>query len=190
MRRPSRWLLLACALGATAGCERAMHDMYAQPKYKPGAASPLFPDGAAAQAPPAGTVPLAQGEWAGASSGRRKAVAAPLSGMALLRRGRERYDIYCAPCHGLDGQGDGLVAQRGFPAPPSYTEPRLLALSQARIAEVIRDGYGVMYPYGDRVDARDRRAIAAYVRALQLSQHAPVSRLGPDDLAHLAGSVR
>jgi mono/diheme cytochrome c family protein len=100
---------------------------------------------------------------------------APAIDAALLARGRERYGIYCAPCHGLAGDGDGIVVQRGFPAPPSYHIGRLRAAPARHIVDVITDGYGVMYSYAARVPPRDRWAIAAYVRALQLSRSTNVA---------------
>jgi mono/diheme cytochrome c family protein len=90
--------------------------------------------------------------------------------MSLLKRGQERYQIHCSPCHGMLGDGDGMVVRRGFPRPPSYHLDRLRTVPDRHIYEVIRDGYGVMYPFGDRVEPADRWAIVAYVRALQLSQ--------------------
>ncbi|GAB2560769.1 cytochrome c [Dyella jejuensis] len=183
-------LLLGMA-GLLTGCERAMHDMYDQPKYKPGAPSPLFGNGSAARHPPDGTLPAADGEFAGTSSGRMGRVSAPAPlpadghpypiTMALLQRGRERYDIYCAACHGLTGAGNGMVVQRGFPAPLSYLDARLVQASDADLERSIRDGYGVMYPFADRVDAHDRWAIVAYIRALQLSQRAPAEQLQAQD---------
>ena len=103
----------------------------------------------------------------------------PPASPALLARGRERFDIYCSPCHGLDGKGDGIVAARGFPHPPSFTEPRLLAAPASEFYDAISKGYGVMYSYAARVEPRDRWAIIAYIRALQLSQHATVAQV-PD----------
>ncbi|WP_299820571.1 cytochrome c [uncultured Jannaschia sp.] len=88
---------------------------------------------------------------------------------ALLARGRERFEIFCAPCHGFDGTGDGRVVQRGFPRPPSYLSERLRAAPAAHFLSIIADGFGVMYPYGDRVEPADRWAIVAYIRALQLA---------------------
>jgi len=188
---------LLCVVLLLGGCERAMHDMYSQPKYKPGSPSPLFADGNAARRPPEGSIPAAQGELAGPSSGRLgrtgAAPAASSSGgnpypvtLALLQRGRNRYDIYCAPCHGLTGAGNGMVVQRGFPQPLPYLEARLLQASDAELERSIRDGYGAMYPFAGRVDAQDRWAIVAYVRALQLSQRVPAERLAPQDLHALA----
>lgn len=210
--------LLLAALLALAGCEQGMHDMYAQPKYRPLAPSPLFADGNSARTPPPGTVPVSQGAAADTASGRRGRMAlVPAPGPALplnaqgrslargaagertyanplplsqvlLERGRDRYDIYCAPCHGLAGDGDGIIARRGFPAPPSYHIGRLRAAPDNHFYQVISDGYGVMYPYADRVAPPDRWAIVAYIRALQLSQHAPRGQLAESDLAHLAGT--
>jgi mono/diheme cytochrome c family protein len=200
----ARWrrcLLCFCMACSLAGCERAMHDMYSQPTYKPGSPSSLFVDGKAARRPPEGTLPIATGELAGPSSGRLgrvEAMTAPASSEAnpypitltLLQRGRNRYDIYCAGCHGLAGEGDGMIVQRGFPRPLSYLDDRLMHASDAELAHAIADGYGVMYPFGDRLDVHDRWAIVAYIRALQLSQRAPVERLAPQDLKALGEGAR
>ena len=214
-RRLLRVLLVPALLLALTGCEQAMHDMYAQPKYKPLAPSPLFADGNSARSPPPGSVPMAQGAAADTASGRRGHItlsadpgpALPLDAqghslvpgerryanplpvtMALLQRGRERFDISCAPCHGRAGNGDGMIARRGFPAPPSYHTERLRNAPDSHFYQVISDGYGVMYPYADRIDPHDRWAIVAYIRALQLSQHAPRDALTPQDLARLPGA--
>lgn len=104
---------------------------------------------------------------------------------ALLTRGRERYDIYCAPCHSPVGDGDGMIVRRGFPAPPSFHTARLRRAPDGHFFRVITHGYGAMYPYADRVSPDDRWAIVAYIRALQLSQHAPASRLSREDLRWL-----
>lgn len=98
---------------------------------------------------------------------------------ALLERGRERYGIHCAPCHSPVGDGQGMIVQRGYPAPPSYHTPRLRAVSDRHIYQVISHGYGIMFAYAARIAPRDRWAIVAYVRALQLSQHAPAEWLPP-----------
>ncbi|WP_229217356.1 c-type cytochrome [Massilia forsythiae] len=180
-------LLASLLLG---GCERAKQDMYDQPKYKPYAASPQFDDGLAGRTAPAGAVPQARGAFAGSSSGRlgreavlrdqqaaqAQAIPYPID-MALLRRGQERYTIYCTPCHSRAGDGDGYIVRRGFPAPPSYHIARLRDASDRHLFEVISNGYGIMYPYGDRVEPADRWAIVAYIRALQLSQHAEAAAL-------------
>jgi mono/diheme cytochrome c family protein len=102
-----------------------------------------------------------------------------------LARGRERFDIYCAPCHGELGDGDGMIAQRGFPHPPSYHSERLRQAPDSHFYDVIAQGYGVMYPYADRVTPADRWAIVAYIRALQLSQHAALDQLSADERRQL-----
>lgn len=88
----------------------------------------------------------------------------------VLERGRERYDIYCSPCHGLDGAGGGVAVQRGFPQPPSFHTQRLREAPPGHYFDVITNGFGVMFPYNTRVAPEDRWAIAAYVRVLQASQ--------------------
>lgn len=193
--RAYRCVVCVCMICALGGCERAMHDMYEQPAYKPGAPSPLFADGKAARRPPDGSIAAASGELAGPSSGRMGRVApaqASSSGsnpypltLALLQRGQNRYDIDCAPCHGLTGEGNGMVVQRGFPRPLSYLDARLVQAPDAALEQAIANGYGVMYPFGDRLDAHDRWAIVAYIRALQLSQRAPLDRLAPEDVRAL-----
>jgi mono/diheme cytochrome c family protein len=90
----------------------------------------------------------------------------------MLNRGEERFDIYCAVCHGRTGEGNGMIVQRGFPRPPSLHEQRLRDAPAGHFFDVMTNGYGVMYPYASRVSPEDRWAIAAYIRALQLSEHA------------------
>ena len=102
---------------------------------------------------------------------------APPLDLALLVRGRERFDIFCAPCHGRTGDGQGMIVQRGFPAPPSYHSARLRAATEQHLYDVITRGYGAMFAYGPRIQPHDRWAIVAYVRALQLSQHSDVAAL-------------
>jgi mono/diheme cytochrome c family protein len=89
----------------------------------------------------------------------------------LLARGQQRFDIYCAPCHSRAGDGDGMIARRGFPHPPSYHQPRLREAPDRHFYDVMTNGYGIMRSYADRVPPEDRWAIVAYVRALQLSQN-------------------
>ena len=141
-----------------AGCDQSMT---AQPKNKAYSRSTLWSDGTSARPLPAGTV--ARGDLARDEAASRP----PVVDAALLTRGQERYGIYCSPCHGLSGRGDGMIVQRGFPAPPDYGAPRLLSVSADHIFDVITNGYGVMYSYAARVEPADRWAIVAYVRALQ-----------------------
>jgi len=106
--------------------------------------------------------------------------------LPLVARGRNRYDVYCAPCHSRTGDGDGMIVRRGFPAPPSYHTERLRNAPDSHLFQVISNGYGVMYPYADRITSEDRWAIVAYIRALQLSQHAPAADLDAQDVATLS----
>jgi mono/diheme cytochrome c family protein len=137
-----------------------------QPKYEPLEPAESFPNGQSARLPPSGTV----------SRGARLEPVPDKSPLpvtkTLLSRGRERYDIYCSPCHGRAGDGNGMIPQRGFPRPPSYHTERLRRAPDRHFYEVISQGYGVMYDYANRVTPEDRWAIVAYIRALQLSQNA------------------
>jgi mono/diheme cytochrome c family protein len=183
-----RALVAAAALLALlSGCEKMVRNMYDQPRYKPMAASPLFADGSSARPPVPGTLAASDGVFAGASSGRvgadavdqRRAAQKQQSlpaqiPLAMLERGRERFDIYCSPCHSPVGDGDGRVAQRGFPHPPSFHTDKLRSAADRHFYDVITNGYGLMSSYAGRVPPQDRWAIVAYIRALQLSQHVKV----------------
>lgn len=112
---------------------------------------------------------------------REQASQAPALTLSLLERGQERFRIYCRPCHSELGDGQGMVVQRGFPAPPSYHSQRLRDAPVQHFYDVITQGYGAMYPYADRVSPDDRWAIAAYIRALQRSQNATLAQVPPAD---------
>jgi mono/diheme cytochrome c family protein len=211
-------LLIGCLLLSLAGCERGLHEMYDQPKYKPLTPTELFSDGNSSRPQVPGTIARSGGPLAASSSGRDGAITlarapGPTIGVdasghslapeeepvysnpftatpALLQRGRERFNIYCAPCHSLTGDGDGMIARRGFPSPPSYHTDRLRNAPDSHFYQVISNGYGVMYSYADRVAPPDRWAIVAYIRALQLSQRAPASLLSEDDREKLGRVTR
>lgn len=177
----SRSLLIALALLAGA-CRQDMHD---QPKYKPLAASAFFADGKAARAPVKGTV--ARGHlhadealYAGRAGGRRLAEFPLPVTRRLVERGRERYTIFCSPCHGALGDGHGMVVRRGFRQPPSFHEERLREAPPGHYFDVITNGFGAMASYASRVAPEDRWAIIAYVRALQLSQRARLEDVPPE----------
>ncbi|TME46494.1 MAG: cytochrome c [Alphaproteobacteria bacterium] len=147
--------------------------MTQQNRYGTYTRAALFPDGTEAQPLPQGVV--AQDDLERADQSAKP----PAVDARLLARGRERYDIYCSPCHGLTGSGDGMIVRRGFPAPPSYHAARLRAAPAQHIFDVITGGYGVMYSYASRIEPHDRWAIVAYVRALQESQSAKLADM-PD----------
>jgi mono/diheme cytochrome c family protein len=156
-------VVFGCSL--LAACEQ--QEMTNQPKLKPYSETDAFGSaGAAARHPAPGSVPRnADLET------RPDRIPVPIT-RALLERGKERFTVYCAPCHGALGDGNGSIVQRGFPAPPSYHSARLRDAPERHFYDVITDGYGVMYSYAGRVAPADRWAIVAYIGALQLSQHA------------------
>ena len=172
-------LAFAASLGTT-GCEKLARNMYDGAKLRPDAQQPAKPHaGTSTWTTPAGTVEHSRGVLAMTSGGERgsdaqaqrlaaeSAQGLPAATPAMLARGRERFDIYCAPCHSVRGDGDGFIARRGFPHPPSYGEARLRAAPDRHFYDVITQGYGVMYAYGDRVSPEDRWAIVAWIRELQ-----------------------
>jgi mono/diheme cytochrome c family protein len=109
-----------------------------------------------------------------------KPPSAPPLTMALLERGRQRFDINCAPCHSRAGDGNGIIVQRGFPRPPSYFSAELLNAPNQHLYDVITRGHGVMFAYADRVEPADRWAIVAYIRALQASAAATLADVPPE----------
>lgn len=171
MRRPlgAIAVLVMCS-SLFVGCSGDMRD---QPRYDPYEPSEFFPHGQSALSPVEGTV--ARGTLVHA---QEKSARADLT-LERLERGRQRYDIYCSPCHDRSGSGNGVIVRRGFPRPPTFHQERLREVSDAYVVQVISAGFGAMYPYGSRIDPDDRWAIAGYVRALQLSQAAPVDVLSP-----------
>lgn len=158
-------VLLACVAGH--GCD----DLTDQPRLREQAPTPLFADGSSSREPAQGTV--ARGQTAQAAL----AAVRPAMSEALLTRGEAVYQVFCAPCHGLTGAGDGLVVQRGFPAPAPLAAARVRALADIQLLKVIAQGQGAMAGYQAQIDPADRWALVAHIRVLQLSQHAPLSRL-------------
>lgn len=175
---------LAALLAVTllAGCHRASHDMIDQPRLNPATTSPLFPDRNATREPPPGSVAFARGDAAAVSGGRQGRVEddsiRPTVDADLLKRGQERYTIYCLPCHGATGTGDGEVVRRGFPAPPAMSAEPLRRAGDAHLHEVILHGWGVMYPFADRVTPADAWAIVGYLRVLQRTPSVAVAASG------------
>jgi cytochrome c553 len=187
-------LKLAASLAGVAmllsGCRL---DMHVQPKYLPYEPTDFFGDGRSERPVIPGTV--ARGHlhddelfYTGQENG---AVADkfpfPIT-KADIERGRQRYNIYCTPCHDYTGNGQGMIVQRGFPPPPSFHIQRLREAPAGHFYEVITNGYGVMFSYAARVEPADRWRIAAYIRALQLSEHAAVSDVPDTDRSKLSQS--
>jgi len=156
---------VAAAL-ALAGCDK---DMSSQDKDKSWHAAEQPPNGLEwPLAPPDGMI------------AREAPGPPPALSPALLRRGRERYEIACAPCHAATGAGNGMIVERGFPAPPALDDQRIVAEPTRHYVDVITDGYGVMYSFAERVAPRDRWAIAAYIRALQRARAATIAEVPAD----------
>ena len=171
-----RLALLLLPLLAVAACKR--QDMYTQTRSQTWDRNAFFADGTSMRHPVAGTV---------ARDAPNPPAAAPATiDAALLARGAERFGIYCTPCHGRAGNGEGMIVQRGFPHPPSLVEGKLREAKLQLFYDTITNGHGAMYSYADRVSPADRWAVIAYIRALQLSQGATASSLPAEDQAKLA----
>jgi mono/diheme cytochrome c family protein len=171
-----RWPWLALlAVGALAGCKR--EDMYTQDSSRTWDRNAFFQNDTSMRAPVAGTVPR---DAPAPSAPEPKIIDA-----ALLQRGEQRFDIFCSPCHGRAANGEGMIVQRGFPHPPSFVEGKLRTAPAQLFYDTITNGYGAMYSYATRVPPADRWAIAAYIRALQLSQNADAATLPAQDKAQL-----
>jgi mono/diheme cytochrome c family protein len=173
-------LRAACGLAlfamALVGCDER-HNMEEDAHLKPFEGIAFQPNGSSAFAPIDGTIARGQlnedDAYFRGRQGNQLVQEMPVEIDAdLLTKGQERYNIYCSVCHGLSGYGDGMVVQRGFSKPPSFHEDRLVAAPDGHLFDVISNGYGKMPPYAAQVHVKDRWAIVAYVRALQLSQRA------------------
>jgi hypothetical protein len=188
---------LALVLAVLPGCRSEMYD---QPRYKPYHSSPFFDDGTSARPLIAGTVPRRDPRERGNSgpehfdtgkTAGKLAEALPFAvDRAVLARGQDRFRIFCTPCHGELGDGQGMIVRRGFNPPPSYHTDELRKAPVGHFFDVMTRGYGTMYSFASRIPPRDRWAIAAYIRALQLSQHARAADLSAEDRSRLAGETR
>jgi mono/diheme cytochrome c family protein len=183
MKRTSLLMLCGTVLALIAGCRQDMHN---QPKYIPLRESTFFADGSGARLPVEHTVArghLNEDEYfyTGKRNGQLgnelpQGLLHEGYGMKeLLARGQERYGIYCTPCHSRMGDGNGMIVQRGMKHPPSYHEARLKQQPLSYFYDVMTNGFGAMLNYQAQITPRDRWAIAAYIRALQLSQDAKMS---------------
>lgn len=175
-RRAGLLCASAVVLMFGAGCRQDMHD---QPNYQPLEESDFFGDSQASRTFVAGTVPHGRLNddtllYAGKVNGANATVFPFPVDDAVMARGRERFNVYCSPCHGQTGLGDGMVVRRGYRRPPSLAEDRLREAPVGHFFDVISNGFGAMPDYAAQVKPADRWAIAAYVRALQLSAHATV----------------
>jgi mono/diheme cytochrome c family protein len=181
-------LALTIAGAGLAACRQDMHDA---PRYEPLEASAFFSDGQSARMPVANTVsrnPLADTDEL-LYTGKVNGVLAnefpmPVTA-AVLARGHERYDIFCSPCHGRTGKGDGMIVQRGMRQPPSFMDDRLRNAAAGYFFDVMTHGFGAMQDYAAQIPVEDRWAIVAYERALQFSQHAAVGDVPGDRLPDL-----
>jgi hypothetical protein len=177
---------------AASGCRQDMHQA---PRYDPLEQSDFFLDGRASR-------PLVQGTVARGQLRADKAFYTGKAGTQLLTevpmpvtrdvllRGRDRYAIYCTPCHAAIGDGSGMIVQRGFKRPPSFHDERLRNQPVGYFYDVITNGFGAMPDYAAAIQPQDRWAITAYLRVLQLSQHAPADALSAEDRAQIDNAGR
>jgi len=177
----SPWLIhlcVLCLLGVlAAACRQDMHD---QPKYIPLRQSSFFGDSRSARPFVAGTVARGQLRddvllYTGKQNGADATMFPFAIDTAVMARGRERFDIFCSPCHGRTGQGDGMIVRRGYRRPPTFHQDRLRDAPVGHFFDVVTNGFGAMPDYATQIKPPDRWAIIAYLRALQLSEHATVA---------------
>ena len=181
------FMLALVAVFALGACRQDMHD---QPKYIPMRESTFFGDGRSARPPVPGTV--ARGQLRDDTvlyTGKRNGVDADVFPFPItervMKRGQERFNVFCSPCHGRTGDGDGMVVQRGYRRPPTYHQDRLRQAPPGHFFDVMTNGFGAMPDHAVQIKAEDRWAIAAYIRALQLSANATVSDVAAADRGKL-----
>ena len=178
----NKLFLLFAATALLVGCRQDMHDA---PRYEAFEASSTFADNRASRTAPTGTVArgwLREDEalYTGKLAGQTVDEFPFAIGRAELLRGQERFNIYCTPCHGRLGDGNGMVVQRGLRQAASYHQDRLRQEKVGYFYDVITNGFGAMQGYAEQIPVRDRWLIIAYVRTLQLSQHAAVADVPAD----------
>jgi mono/diheme cytochrome c family protein len=174
--------VFAVATMSLVGCRQDMHDA---PRYDPLEASELFHNGASGQPLVAGTVARGQlNDDELLTTGKVNGQVVDQFPFAIshadIDRGEERFNIFCSPCHGRTGRGNGMVVQRGFRQPPSYHIDRLRQAPAGYFFDAMTNGFGVMPDYRAQVTVADRWRIVAYIRALQASYHATVADLPAD----------
>jgi mono/diheme cytochrome c family protein len=191
------------AIVTLASCRQDMQD---QPKYLTYRGSETFSDSLSSRTPVEGTVARGylrddEAYYTGKMSGAAAAASStdtskkspanevnefpfPIT-REIMDRGQERYNIYCSPCHGVLGDGRGMIVNRGFRQPPSYHQDRLRTATLGHFYDVITNGFGVMPDYAMQVPPHERWAIIAYIRALQYSQNAKLADVPPDQVQNL-----
>jgi hypothetical protein len=181
--------LFLLGIAAVAGCRQKMAD---QPRYEPLSRSTFFDDDRAARPLVEGTV--AQGQlrgdehlYTGKEGGKPVDMFPFPVTLAVLTRGQQRFNIFCSPCHDRVGTGQGMIVRRGYRAPPSFHIDRLRQAPAGYFFDVMSSGFGVMPDYAQQIQPEDRWAIVAYIRALQLSQHATLADV-PEDQKQQLGS--
>ena len=180
----------ACCTLAISGCDYSLRqDMANQPYNRPLSPSDFFADGRSERPLLENTVAHGALENDVYSVGKDYAGYPLPVNEKLLQRGQERYKIFCSPCHGLQGDGNGMAAVRGMKHPPSYHIDRLRQAPNGYFYDVVSNGFGAMYSYSERIPPTDRWAIIAYVRALQLSRNAKSSDLPETLRQKLANSA-
>lgn len=172
---------------SSAACRQDMHD---QPKYIPMRESTFFGDARSARPAVPGTVARGQlREDAVLYTGKRNGEDTDVFPFPVtdrvMKRGQERFNVFCAPCHGRTGDGDGMVVQRGYRRPPTYHQDRLREAPVGHFFDVMTNGFGAMPDHAGQIKAEDRWAIAAYIRALQLSANARVDDVAAADRGKL-----
>lgn len=179
-----RKTIACCSVLSALALVACRQDMHNQPRYKPLAVTNFFGDGRSERPTIEDTVARGQlhlddARYTGKENGKDVDYFPIQIARADVERGQERYDIYCSPCHGRLGDGRGMIVLRGLRPPPSYHDPRLVNAPVGHFFDVMTNGYGAMFSYASRVPVDDRWRIAAYIRALQLSQNAPANLAQP-----------
>ncbi len=175
--------ILSCVMLFMVACRQDMHD---QPRYEPLEESTFFADARSSRPLVAGTVPrghldLDEHFYTGKVNGEPVTTFPFEITREVIKRGQERYNIFCSPCHDRVGRGKGMIVRRGLKQPPSFHTIRLREAPVGHFFDVITNGFGVMPSYADKVKPRDRWAIIAYIRALQLSQNINWEELTPQE---------
>jgi mono/diheme cytochrome c family protein len=180
-------LIVVFVAVAGSACRQDMHD---QPKYVPLRQSTFFNDARSARPLVEGTVARGQLHddelmYTGKVKGEDATVFPMAVDAAVMARGQQRFNIYCSPCHGRTGLGDGMVVRRGYRRPPSLHQDRLRTAPVGHFFDVMTNGFGAMPDYAAQVKVEDRWAIAAYIRALQLSEHATLADVPEADRSRI-----